>query len=124
MDTTIVVKGADVDVNIITQIAQNMDTMGWLLLFLGWALYWLKQLDTARRKDTTSFFSVPLKDFFKSNMIEFPISAIACLIIAILANNIPPELIDLRGRISILLAGYSSSSILSGLLAYRKPLEK
>jgi hypothetical protein len=110
--------------NNIDQIKSSLDFVGWTLLFLGWVLYWLKNLDNERRKDTRSFWSAPVKQFLLDNVIEIPISAIACLVIAILSNDIPADIIDLHGRISILLAGYSSSSILNSLLSYCKPAVK
>lgn len=89
---------------------------------MGWFLYWLKKLDVERRKDTAHFFSVPIRDFLVSNIFEIPISALSCVLLAVISPYIDPSLLDLKGVISIILVGYSSSSIFNSLLSYRKPL--
>lgn len=95
---------------------------GALMLIIGWVLYWLKMLDEARRKDLRKVFSVPLRKFLFEKIIEIFTSGIICVTLFIVKDEIPTELFDLKGKISLLLIGYSSSSILNNLLSYRKPL--
>ena len=103
-------------------IANSLESEQWLILFIGWAMYWFKQLDTARRLDTKSFFSVPLHDFAIANIFEVPISFISCIVIAIIGPSLPTSLIDMHGLLAVFLSGYSSSSIVNSLLSYRKPV--
>lgn len=103
------------------QIVHSLDTTGWVLMFLGWLLYWLKQLDKARRSDTRSTWSVPVLMFLSTNAFEIPISLVGCLVIAMLGAEIPADLIDLtHGRLACLISGYSASSVVEGLIGYRK----
>ena len=55
-------------------------------------------------------------DFKSENILEVPISLISLFVLALLAAEIPPDLIDMRGRISILAMGYANSSIVNGLI--------
>ncbi len=96
----------------------NMDSIGWILLFCGWLLYWLKVLNACRMAagKGNPFAS----NFWQENMFEIPTSIVACLVLAILGNAIPSELLDMHGRISTLLIGYSSSSILNSIITMAK----
>ena len=100
-----------------TSLIPNMDTIGWVLLFCGWLLYWLKELNACRIGNKNGPF---LTKFWQSNMFEVPTSLISCFVLAILGNSIPPDLLDMSGRISTLLIGYSSSSILNSLITMGK----
>lgn len=104
------------------QITGALDSIGWFLLFLGWLMYWLKGLDDLR-KSNKDFSGSILKNFFMQKIFEIPISALSLLAVAIMSDEIPATLIDLHGKISLFLAGYASSSILNGLLSYRKKAE-
>ena len=100
-----------------SQFIPNMDLMGWLLLFCGWTLYWLKTLNQSRIDSKGQPY---MPTFLKNNAIEIPTSIISCFVLAILGNDIPSELLDMHGRISTLMIGYASSSILNGLITMSK----
>jgi hypothetical protein len=120
MDTTSIVTHHTV----ITQISNNLEPIGWVLLFLGWLLYWFKQLDTVRSANKGKGAKVWAPLFFADNIFEIPTSLLACFVLVILGKDIPTDLIDLKGKLSILLIGYSSSSILNGLITKFKPAPK
>mgnify|MGYP003342738218 FL=1 len=101
------------------QITGSLDSIGWFLLFLGWLMYWLKGLDELRKANKVFNFAL-IKDFFTQKVFEILISVLSLLAVAIMSDEIPSTLIDLKGNISLFLAGYASSSILNGLLSYRK----
>ena len=101
------------------QIINSMDSMEWFLMFLGWLMYWLKGLDDLR-KENKIFNLDTVQEFFMQKIFEIPLSAISLVVVALLSSEIPATLIDLNGKISLFLAGYASSSILNGLLSYRK----
>ncbi len=96
----------------------NMDSIGWILLFCGWLLYWFKVLNEARIKAGKG--NPYIGQFKDDNIFEIPTSVIACFVLAILGNSIPADLLDMHGRISTLLIGYSSSSILNSLITMAK----
>lgn len=105
----------------IDEITQSVDAIGWLLIFLGWLMYWLKKLDEERMEHKVkgiigSWHSV----FISENIFEIPISLIACFVLVILAPSIPTDLIDLNGKISNFLIGFAGSSILNGLITKSK----
>lgn len=102
---------------ITTSLIPNMDAISWILLFSGWLLYWLQKLNQYRIEKKGEPFA---KFFFKDNMFEIPTSVIACLVLAILGDSIPPDLLDMHGRISTLIVGYSASSILNSLITMGK----
>lgn len=105
----------------ITSIAQALSAMGWICLFLGWLMYWLKKLDDVRLSNK----GVPIKQYvsiyFGDNWIEIPSSAIACLVLALLGTEIPTSLLDMRGLVSLFLVGYANSSILNKVITRMKP---
>lgn len=100
----------------ITNLIPNVDTLGWILIFCGWLLYWLKILNETRIKNGDKYIGI----FWKENFTEIPTSVVACVVLAILGDSIPSDLLDMHGRISTLLIGYSSSSILNSLITMAK----
>lgn len=108
-------------VTVTQQIAGSLQPIGWVLIFTGWIAYWLKALNTARRLDTNSFWSVPLKDFCMANVFEFGFSLLACFIL-VLTDQVPASFMDSpMGKIAIFMLGYGSSSALNGLISLTKP---
>lgn len=95
-------------------ISNVLDPIGWVLLFLGWLMYWLKNLNQAKKdsKGNPQWFSL----FINDNLFEIPVSVVSCLVLALLADSIPPDIMDMKGKLSILIVGYSASSILNGLI--------
>lgn len=106
------------------QIANSLDYVGWVLLFLGWAIYWLKTADAYikdKRKNSRLATFEAIGSFFSNNFIEIPTSLLTCLALAILAPYVPKELMDMQGKISIFITGYFSSSALNSLITkYKK----
>ena len=98
------------------ELSDSLDAMGWLILFIGWLLYWLKKMDEEKRKAKVENRSGWFGAFVEDNSFECPISLIACVILALLSSSIPKDIIDMSGRLSVFIVGYSASSILNGLL--------
>lgn len=109
-------------VNLKTQIVNSMDAMQWLLMFLGWFAYWLKELNTLRR--SKGFRWSLLRAYISLNIFEIVSSILALVIVPLLADEIPPTLIDLNGKIAVFIVGYSCTSILNGLISLRKQIAK
>ena len=106
---------------LISTIQSDLDATRWMLLFFGWLMYWLKTMNSSR----TQYAGAPfLMAWWKDNFIEIPSSVIACFVLAMLAREIPTDLIDLKGLLSVFITGYSSSSILNGLITNFKPTQK
>lgn len=110
-----------VPIKIMQSVAPGIDGVGWLLLFLGWLLYWLKEINEYRTRKVEGNYVVV---FWTDNVFEIPISLLSCLILAILSDTIPPELVNMHAKISTLFLGYGSSSILNGLITAGKNLKK
>jgi hypothetical protein len=107
-----------------TEIANTMDAMGWALMFLGWLLYWIKKLDEVKgsykKENKPDWFAA----FKSDNGFEILTSIVSCFALAILSAEIPTDIIDMKGRISVLIIGYSSSSIINGLITKGKQLKR
>ena len=101
------------------EISHSLTPMGWVLLFLGWLMYWLKKLKEMQmaEKGNDAWFS----KFIKENIIESIISVVSCLALAIFSKEIPAELMDTQGLISVFLIGYGASSILNSIITQAKP---
>lgn len=81
-------------------------------------MYWFNKFDEARDKGKAA--KKPwFNQFVNENIVEVPMSAFACGILVVLGNDIPVEVFDFHSRGSTLLVGYSSSSILNGILSRR-----
>lgn len=116
----------DGNITIISEITQTTDAMGWVLLFAGWLMYWLKKLDDKRaemKSKGVKDIRVWASGFIADNLFEVPISLVACFVLIIFAPSIPTDLIDLHGRISIFMVGFASSSILNGLITKSKAVK-
>lgn len=100
----------------IKEISHSLDPMGWVLLFLGWIMYWFKKMDETRKAKPEGWFAF----FVSDNTLEIPISALSCLVLAILADEIPTDLIDMKGKLSIFFIGFGASSFLNGMLTKAK----
>ena len=100
------------------EISHSLTPMGWVLLFLGWLMYWLKKLKEMQitEKGNDAWFS----KFIKENIIESIISVVSCLALAIFSKEIPAELMDTQGLVSVFLIGYGSSSILNSIITQAK----
>ena len=99
-----------------TQLYNSLDLLGWVLLFLGLILYWLKKFDEIRMKNKGRSVYFITQTFFNENFIEVPVSVISCFALALLSPHIPTSVIDLKGYLSLFLAGYGGSSVLNGLI--------
>ncbi len=102
-------------------IQSNLDSTHWFLLFLGWLMYWLKVGNTTRM---TCVGKPIIQAFWAENFIELPSSAIACIVLAVIAKSIPTDLVDLHGLLAVFMVGYTSSSVLNGLITMAKPTVK
>ena len=104
-----------------TQLYNSLDLLGWILLFGGLLLYWLKKFDEIRMNNKGRSVYFVTQRFFDENFIEVPTSIISCFLLAILSPHIPTEVIDLKGYLSLLLIGYGGSSALNGIISkYKK----
>lgn len=99
-------------------IQSSLDAQHWLLLFFGWLMYWLKAMNTVRMMQADKPF---FTKFWADNSIEVPTSALACIVLAMMASGIPTDMIDMKGTLAVFLTGYSSSSILNGIITSAKP---
>lgn len=99
------------------EIYNSLDPMGWALLICGWLVYWLMKLNS-ERKNRGDLFSC--KKFFSYNVFEILISIATCVTLAIISESVSKDIIDLHGKVSIWYAGYSSSSILNGIISSRR----
>lgn len=109
--------------NAIETIANSVDATGWILIFTGWLMYWMKKMDEKRMEQKRNRISETkfwVSSFIQDNLFEVPTSLIACFVLVIFAPSIPPDLIDLNGRISNFLIGFAGSSILNGLITKSK----
>lgn len=107
----------------LSEIGHSLQPIGWVLLVLGWLMYWLKNLNAARQTNKqlgTAGKIDWIRIFFADNFIEIPVSILSCLVLAILAPSIPPSLMDMRGMLSIFMVGYTASSMLNGLITTGK----
>ena len=102
------------------QLVNSLDTLGWIMLFLGLVLYWLKKIDELFEENKGKPKGEKLKMFFEDNLIELPISFISCLILALLSPYIPPEIMDMRGYVSLLLIGIGGGSAINGIITKMK----
>ena len=98
------------------QLYNSLDALGWVLLFGGLLLYWLKTFDQVRTKNKGRSIYFITQEFINDNFIEFPTSIVSCFLLAFLAPHIPTDVIDLKGYLSLLLIGYGGSSALNGLI--------
>lgn len=104
-----------------TQLYNSLDLLGWVLLFGGLLLYWLKKFDEIRMKNKSRSVYFICQAFINDNFVEVPISIVSCLLLAFLSPHIPTSVIDLKGYLSLLMTGYAGSSILNGLISkYKK----
>lgn len=101
-------------------IQSDLTPTGWFLLFLGWLMYWLKGFNAARLLAKGIPFGTWTSAFWQDNFLEIPISAISCLVLAILAKDMPTSMIDLHGTLAVFIVGYTSSSVLNGLITMSK----
>ncbi|MEI7803176.1 MAG: hypothetical protein WCI97_11050 [Bacteroidota bacterium] len=97
-----------------SQVYSALSSMEWFLLFLGWLMYWLKGMDDLRK--TNNMFTLDaFKSYLSQKIFEIPISILSLVIIALFAAEL-----DIHGKLSVFLSGYAASSIVNGLLAYKK----
>lgn len=107
-------------------LVNSLDTLGWIMLFGGLWLYWLKKIDEVRVKNKELGFhgrvlyKKTLLDFADDNLLEVPISVFSCLALALLSPVIPPEIIDLKGYVSLLLIGIGGGSAINGIITKMK----
>ena len=120
MDTTFV-ETTITTTSTLTNIVQAITPVGWVCLFLGWLMYWLKKLDDARLSNKGQPIKYYLTIWGQDNWIEIPSSAISCLVLALLGTEIPTSLLDMRGLVSLFLVGYANSSILNKVITRIKP---
>ncbi len=104
-------------VNLIHSIQGALEPLNWFLLYLGLLMYWLNKLNAKRQEVNGVDF---LTAFWKDNIIEIPSSIAACLVLAIISQSISTDLLDMHGSLSIFMVGYSSSSVLNGLITAAK----
>lgn len=90
--------------------------MNWFLMFLGWVMYWLKSFNACRVASNGAPIITYTKVFWQNNFVEVPISAISCLVIALLSTSISTDFIDLHGTLTVFITGYTSSSILNSII--------
>jgi hypothetical protein len=98
-----------------------LPTMTILYLFLGCLIYWFSTLASdikAHRKEMG--FGGAIRHFSMEHILDFILSLLGCTAVALLGGNIPKELIDLSGPVSVLGAGYSAPSLINKLLAFQR----
>lgn len=102
-------------VSITTTIIETINALGWILVFSGLLIYWLKQLMQAKAAAKGPW----IKFFLLDNVLEFVFSIAACVILVLMgyATN-PVNQATIAGDFGV---GYMSSSLLNALITNIKP---
>lgn len=91
----------------------------WFSMFGGLVLYWLHVLSNCQRAAGKG--NPFLKDFFRDNLTEIPMSVISCLFLGLNVNNIPPSIATLHGTLSMLIIGAGGGTTLNAIITFIKP---
>lgn len=119
MDTTLVTTVTHTSV--FRSVQDSLDAMHWLLMLLGWFLYWLKTINTVRVDCNGQPY---MRKWAENNLIEIPTSMLYCIVVAIIAPEIPTDLIDLKGKVAVFMVGYTGGSVLNSIITNLKPIVK
>lgn len=101
-------------------IKNSLEPLQWFLMLLGCFMYWLKTLNTKAQAMKGVSRKAILSAWAEDNFIEVPTSVLSCVVLAVIGADIPTEMIDLHGKLAVFIAGYSSSSILNGVITTGK----
>lgn len=104
----------------LSAIKNSTDSMGWILLFLGWLLYWGKKIKEVQVINKGISIRIWFSAFLLDNLFEIPISFLSCVALVLLSPFIPPDVIDLHGKLSLFLVGFGGGSLINGLITQGK----
>jgi hypothetical protein len=97
-----------------------MSFTGILLMYLGWLIYWLAKAG-ADFKNTGSAWK--LLDFLNTNIFEFLLSFLACLVLILCAPGAAAYGINTGNPVTIVVTGYVSGSGIKNALPFLPSLK-
>ena len=102
------------------EISQALTPLLWVLLIIGWLMYWLKKLNQTRIAKADLGVLGYLQCYVSENWIEIPTSLLCCLTLALNAD-LPPSTMDtVFTKISVFMMGYSNGSIINTVITSQK----
>lgn len=90
-----------------------------LILFLGWLLYWVVKMNATFKQN--GYNKDAVKKFILDSVFEIIISILSCAAIIIMGASALDDFLDLTKPISVLIAGYFSSSLIANMITAGKP---